>query len=50
MDNIDTMPPIGDLDHNIVYGHLQIRVARPALPLQQLLFLSLATINVYKHL
>ncbi len=30
MDNIDTMPPIGDLDHNIVYGHLQIRVARPA--------------------
>ncbi len=29
MDNINTMSPIGDLDHDIVYGHLQIRVARP---------------------
>ncbi len=29
MDNIDTMPPIGDLDHDIIYGYLQIRVKRP---------------------
>ncbi len=30
MDNIGTMPPIGDLDHEIVYGYLQIKVTRPA--------------------
>ena len=29
MDNIDTMPPIGDLDHDIIYGYLQIRVKMP---------------------
>ncbi len=30
MDNVSTMPPIGDLDHDIVYGYLNIRVTRPA--------------------
>ncbi len=30
MDNVSTMPPIGDLDHEIIFGHLNIRVTRPA--------------------
>ncbi len=30
IDNVDLLPPIGDLDHSIVYGYLNFVVDRPA--------------------